>query len=136
MTSGRTPAPRWSASPKGTWPSSPVSGCVSGHPGPAHRRRSFAPNPFPIARGARPASTMPPRLQMETPLRLPVAAGGALMADAHVGYGLPIGGVLAVREAVIPWAVGLDIACRLRLSVFELSSHMLGQQKNELERAL
>src|SRR5918998_3832651 len=55
------------------------------------------------------------RRQMETALRLPVAAGGALMADAHVGYGLPIGGVLAVREAVIPWAVGLDIACRLRL---------------------
>jgi tRNA-splicing ligase RtcB (3'-phosphate/5'-hydroxy nucleic acid ligase) len=76
------------------------------------------------------------RLQMETALRLPVAAGGALMADAHVGYGLPIGGVLAVREAVIPWAVGLDIACRLRLSVFELSSHMLGQKKNEFKRAL
>ncbi|MBA3492411.1 MAG: RtcB family protein, partial [Rubrobacteraceae bacterium] len=50
------------------------------------------------------------RRQMETALRLPVAAGGALMADAHVGYGLPIGGVLAVRDAVIPWAVGLDIA--------------------------
>jgi tRNA-splicing ligase RtcB len=76
------------------------------------------------------------RLQMETALRLPVATGGALMADAHVGYGLPIGGVLAVREAVIPWAVGLDIACRLRLSVFELSSHMLGQKRNELKRGL
>src|SRR5215218_1868956 len=76
------------------------------------------------------------RLQMETALRLPVAAGGALMADANVGYGLPIGGVLAVREAVIPWAVGLDIACRLRLSVFELSSHVLGQKKNEFKRAL
>jgi tRNA-splicing ligase RtcB len=76
------------------------------------------------------------RLQMETALRLPVAAGGALMADAHVGYGLPIGGVLAVRGAVIPWAVGLDIACRLRLSVFELSSHVLGQKKNDVKRAL
>ena len=76
------------------------------------------------------------RLQMEMALRLPVAAGGALMADAHVGYGLPIGGVLAVRDAVIPWAVGLDIACRLRLSVFELSSHMLGQSKNELKRTI
>jgi tRNA-splicing ligase RtcB (3'-phosphate/5'-hydroxy nucleic acid ligase) len=76
------------------------------------------------------------RLQMETALRLPVAAGGALMADAHVGYGLPIGGVLAVRDAVIPWAVGLDIACRLRLSVFELSSHVLGQRKNDLKLAL
>jgi tRNA-splicing ligase RtcB (3'-phosphate/5'-hydroxy nucleic acid ligase) len=76
------------------------------------------------------------RLQMETALRLPVAAGGALMADAHVGYGLPIGGVLAVRGAVIPWAVGLDIACRLRLSVFELSAHVLGQKRGELRRAL
>jgi tRNA-splicing ligase RtcB (3'-phosphate/5'-hydroxy nucleic acid ligase) len=76
------------------------------------------------------------RLQMETALRLPVAAGGALMADGHVGYGLPIGGVLAVREAVIPWAIGLDIACRLRLSVFELSSHVLGQKKNEFKRAV
>jgi tRNA-splicing ligase RtcB (3'-phosphate/5'-hydroxy nucleic acid ligase) len=76
------------------------------------------------------------RRQMETALRLPVAAGGALMADAHVGYGLPIGGVIAVREAVIPWAVGLDIACRLRLSVFELSSHMLGQKKNQFKLAL
>ena len=33
---------------------------------------------------------------------LPVAAGAALMPDAHVGYGLPIGGVLATRNAVIP----------------------------------
>jgi tRNA-splicing ligase RtcB len=76
------------------------------------------------------------RTQMDTALKLPVAAGGALMADAHVGYGLPIGGVLAVREAVIPWAVGLDIACRLRLSVFELSPHVLGQKRGELRRAL
>src|SRR6185312_15623041 len=38
------------------------------------------------------------------------------MPDAHVGYGLPIGGVLATHEAVIPYAVGVDIACRMRLS--------------------
>jgi tRNA-splicing ligase RtcB len=35
----------------------------------------------------------------------------ALMADAHVGYGMPIGGVLAARGEVIPHAVGLDIGC-------------------------
>ena len=35
----------------------------------------------------------------------------AIMADAHVGYGMPIGGVLATREAVIPNAVGVDIGC-------------------------
>ena len=44
-----------------------------------------------------------------------VAVRGALMPDAHLGYGLPIGGVLAVKDAVIPYAVGVDIACRMRL---------------------
>src|SRR6266487_3049933 len=47
-------------------------------------------------------------LQMEKACLLPVAVAGALMADAHVGYGLPIGGVLATENAVIPYAVGVD----------------------------
>lgn len=38
----------------------------------------------------------------------------ALMADAHVGYGMPIGGVLATEGQVIPHAVGLDIGCGVR----------------------
>jgi tRNA-splicing ligase RtcB (3'-phosphate/5'-hydroxy nucleic acid ligase) len=58
--------------------------------------------------------------QMRQACGLPVAVGAALMADAHVGYGLPIGGVLACDNAVIPYAVGVDIACRMKLSVFEL----------------
>jgi tRNA-splicing ligase RtcB len=57
--------------------------------------------------------------------RLPVAAGAALMPDAHVGYGLPIGGVLATRGAVIPYAVGVDIACRVKLSVLDLPAGTL-----------
>jgi len=35
----------------------------------------------------------------------------ALMPDCHQGYGMPIGGVIAVRNAVIPNAVGVDIGC-------------------------
>ena len=35
----------------------------------------------------------------------------ALMPDAHVGYGMPIGGVIACDNAVIPNAVGVDIGC-------------------------
>jgi len=35
----------------------------------------------------------------------------AIMADAHAGMGMPIGGVLACRDAVIPNAVGVDIGC-------------------------
>jgi len=35
----------------------------------------------------------------------------ALMPDCHVGYGMPIGGVIAAKDAVIPNAVGVDIGC-------------------------
>ena len=41
------------------------------------------------------------------------------MPDAHVGYGLPIGGVLATENTVIPYAVGVDIACRMKLTVLD-----------------
>lgn len=58
--------------------------------------------------------------QMRNGCSLPVAVRGALMPDAHVGYGLPIGGVLATDNAVIPYAVGVDIACRMKLSVFDI----------------
>ncbi|WP_424950706.1 RtcB family protein [Deinococcus sp.] len=56
--------------------------------------------------------------QMNTAMRLPISRAGALMPDAHVGYGLPIGGVLATAGAVIPYGVGVDIGCSMRLSVF------------------
>lgn len=42
------------------------------------------------------------------------------MPDAHVGYGLPIGGVLATENAVIPYAVGVDIACRMKMTVLDM----------------
>lgn len=53
-------------------------------------------------------------------LKLPVSVQGALMPDAHYGYGLPIGGVLATDNAVIPYAVGVDIGCRMSLSILDL----------------
>ena len=76
------------------------------------------------------------RRQMDNAMRLPVSVAGALMPDAHVGYGLPIGGVLATEGAVIPYAVGVDIACRMRLTVFEASPIVLGQQKDKFEKML
>ena len=57
---------------------------------------------------------------MQQACHVPSAAGAALMPDAHVGYGLPIGGVLALENAVIPYAVGVDIACRMKLSVLDM----------------
>ena len=58
--------------------------------------------------------------QMRHACRLPIAVRGAVMPDAHRGYGLPIGGVLATRGAVIPYAVGVDIACRVKMTVLDL----------------
>ncbi|MCA9311495.1 MAG: RtcB family protein, partial [Phycisphaerales bacterium] len=63
--------------------------------------------------------------QMRNACRLPVAVAAALMPDAHVGYGLPIGGVLATDNAVIPYAVGVDIACRVMLTVFDIPAARL-----------
>jgi tRNA-splicing ligase RtcB len=59
-------------------------------------------------------------MQMEKACLLPVSVAGALMPDAHVGYGLPIGGVLATDNAVIPYAVGVDIACRMKMTVLDI----------------
>ncbi len=74
--------------------------------------------------------------QMENARSLPVAVAAALMPDAHQGYGLPIGGVLAVDNAVIPYAVGMDIACRMKLTVLDLPlSHLTGQNE-KLRNAL
>jgi tRNA-splicing ligase RtcB len=67
--------------------------------------------------------------QMRNACKLPVAVTGALMPDAHVGYGLPIGGVLATRNAVIPYAVGVDIACRMKMSVLDLPPAALADDK-------
>ncbi|MDO8753270.1 MAG: RtcB family protein, partial [Anaerolineales bacterium] len=74
--------------------------------------------------------------QMTNAMRLPVTVAGALMPDAHVGYGLPIGGVMATDNVVIPYAVGVDIACRMRLSLYEVSPILLGQKKGMFEDAL
>lgn len=76
------------------------------------------------------------RKQMDNAVRLPVSVMGALMPDAHVGYGLPIGGVLATDNAVIPYAVGVDIACRMRMSIFPLSPIVIGQKNAQFKKAL
>ncbi len=74
--------------------------------------------------------------QMDNAVSLPVAARGALMPDAHLGYGLPIGGVLAARGSVIPYAVGVDIACRMKMTVLDLPVGALEGQRDRLRKAL
>lgn len=74
--------------------------------------------------------------QMCRACELPISVRGALMPDAHLGYGLPIGGVLATRNAVIPYAVGVDIACRMKLSVLDRPPEDLDSHPDRLARAI
>ena len=74
--------------------------------------------------------------QLKNACKLPIAVSGALMPDAHIGYGLPIGGVLATHEAVIPYAVGVDIACRMKMTVLDLSLSTLDTDPSRLAKAI
>ena len=56
--------------------------------------------------------------QMAKVMSLGPVVSGAMMPDAHVGFGMPIGGVAATEGAVMPFAVGVDIGCRMHLTVF------------------
>jgi tRNA-splicing ligase RtcB len=74
--------------------------------------------------------------QMANACALPVAVAGALMPDAHLGYGLPIGGVLATDNAVVPYAVGVDIACRMKLTVYDRKANTIAGQRDRLANIL
>src|ERR1044071_641088 len=74
--------------------------------------------------------------QMNQAARLPVSIAGALMPDAHHGYGLPIGGVLATENAVIPYGVGVDIGCRMCLSIFDIDPKDLELRESYFTREL
>ncbi|QJB42672.1 RtcB family protein [Chitinophaga oryzae] len=76
------------------------------------------------------------RQQMEVAMSLPVTVQGALMPDAHMGYGLPVGGVLATEQAVIPYAVGVDIGCRMALTLFDEGESFLKRYRYQLEMAI
>lgn len=76
------------------------------------------------------------RNQMEIAMKLPITIAGALMPDAHQGYGLPIGGVLATHNAVIPYGVGVDIGCRMCLTAYPLDEHFLERHRSNLKQLL
>ena len=76
------------------------------------------------------------KYQLFDALKLPISVAGALMPDAHVGYGLPIGGVLATKNAVIPYGVGVDIGCRMCLTIYPVKASYLKGKKQQLENIL
>lgn len=74
--------------------------------------------------------------QMETAMKLPITVSGALMPDAHQGYGLPIGGVLATHNAVIPYGVGMDIGCRMCLTLYDFPEKFVTKNTSKLKNML
>lgn len=74
--------------------------------------------------------------QMNVAMSLPVSVFGSVMADAHQGYGLPVGGVLATENSVVPNAVGLDIACRMKLSLLDISTKHISTNREILKDAI
>jgi tRNA-splicing ligase RtcB len=74
--------------------------------------------------------------QIHVAAKLPISVQAACMPDAHEGYGLPIGGVLATDGAVIPYAVGVDIGCRMQMSIFDFPGCLAKGQRGRLENIL
>lgn len=77
--------------------------------------------------------------QLQNAMRLPVTVAGALMPDAHVGYGIPIGGVVALENAVAPYMVGVDIACRMMMSIYPIDRadpFANASRRQEIKRAM
>ena len=58
------------------------------------------------------------------------------MPDAHLGYGLPIGGVLATENSVIPYGVGVDIGCRMCMTIYDIADSILQDRKKDLKKML
>ncbi|GIK75719.1 MAG: RNA-splicing ligase RtcB [Chloroflexota bacterium] len=74
--------------------------------------------------------------QMQMVMRLPVAQRGALMPDAHLGYAMPIGGVVSLDDAISPSFVGYDISCMMQLSLFDLTPQEFMKHRRKLAGVL
>jgi len=56
----------------------------------------------------------------------------AIMPDAHQGYGMPIGGVMATKNAIVPNAVGVDIGC----GMCSLKTNLSHIEKDDLKKIM
>lgn len=74
--------------------------------------------------------------QMMMALSIPVAIGGAMMPDAHHGYSVPIGAVVALDGAISPAFVGFDISCMVMLTIFEGDKSELTKHRASLANSL
>lgn len=78
--------------------------------------------------------------QCENLAKLPFAFHHiALSPDGHMGYGMPIGGILATKDVVIPNAVGSDIGCgvcAVKTSLTEIDTDTLKKIMGEIRKTI
>ena len=78
--------------------------------------------------------------QVENLAKLPFAFHHiALSPDGHVGYGMPIGGILATKGVVIPNAVGVDIGCGMcavKTSLTDIDKETLKKIMGEIRKVI
>ena len=63
----------------------------------------------------------------------------ALMPDAHQGYGMPIGGVMATQGVIVPNAVGVDIGCgmcAIKTTLTDIDTEVLKKMMNKIRQAV
>lgn len=63
----------------------------------------------------------------------------AIMPDSHQGYGMPIGGVMATQDVIVPNAVGVDIGCGMcavKTSLTKISTDKLKEIMGEIRKAV
>ncbi|MGI5828477.1 MAG: RtcB family protein [Patescibacteria group bacterium] len=63
----------------------------------------------------------------------------AIMPDSHQGYGMPIGGVVATKDVIIPNAVGVDIGCGMcavKTSLTEIDTETLKKIMGEIRKVI
>lgn len=71
--------------------------------------------------------------------RLPFVRGMALMPDAHMGFGVPIGSVILTKDVVLPGAVGVDIGCGMcaaQVALMEMSDDQLAKIMAQVRRVV
>jgi len=74
--------------------------------------------------------------QMNNAMSLPIVEFGALMADSHFGYGVPIGAVVVTENYIVPGAIGFDICCGMKISILDMKVEDIDNRKDELKRAI
>lgn len=74
--------------------------------------------------------------QFYSALSQPYSVKGALMPDAHLGYSLPIGGVVATEDMILPSWVGYDIGCGMCAYQTDVSKSDIEPFKNDIFQSI